>query len=396
MRLRDQSDAAIRQSQMYELSGLQKTFLGTRWTQFFTAVTACDLYTISWTLAVIFGQALSAHVSLPGFDETYQLWLGVFMLITIPLSCTKILDQALLQFVFLACRLLMVVLMLGTLVAGFVSGNRHFGEQMGPANDTQLFNLKNTMTIVQVAIFSTAFQFSVPSLVGITNRKENCTPSSSSSNDNNKDSKNNDVMSAILRNAVFFVYATNSLLAIMTAVYFGSSTNPSSNLNWSNYHGGGTEGEVWSKFVSGYITMFAAIDGLAIFPLLCSTLGGILVQAVTKSTTAVVVFDEEVKNDRKRQIFFRLLAALPPSIAALFFQYLHVIAKYGCIFTMLSYSAAPAFLYLASGTKMEELQLSKATVYTSRYFSHNWVAYSILVLTFLAILGVIVDAVVYA
>ena len=109
----------------------------------------------------------------------------------------------------------------------------------------------------------------------------------------------------------------------------------------------------------------------------------------------ILVVDEEMQNDRKRQILFRLLAALPPSIAALFFQYLHVIAKYGCIFTLLSYSAAPAFLYLASGTKMEELQLSKATVYTSRYFSHNWIAYSILVLTFLAMLGVIVDEVAF-
>jgi hypothetical protein len=392
IRLRDQYDAAIRQSQMYELSGLQKTFLGTRWTQFFTAVTACDLYSISWTLAAIFGQALSAQIPIPGFDDSYQFWVGIFVLITVPLSCTRILDQALLQFVFLGCRLLMVVLMLGTLVAGFaLSKNEHFGEQMGPADDTPLFNLKNTMTIVQVAIFSTAFQFSVPSLVGITNRKENCTPSDSSSNNDKKD----DMMSAILRNAVVFVYVSNCVLAIMAAVYFGSSTNPSSNLNWSNYNGGGTKNEGWSKFVSGYITMFAAMDGLAIFPLLCSTLGGILVEAARKSPAVISVFDEEVENDRKRQIFFRLLAALPPSVAALFFQYLHVIAKYGCIFTMLAYSAAPAFLYLASGTKMEELQLSKATVYTSRYFSHNWVAYSLLVLTFLAMLGVIVDAVVF-
>jgi hypothetical protein len=134
--------------------------------------------------------------------------------------------------------------------------------------------------------------------------------------------------------------------------------------------------------------MFAALDGLAIFPLLCSTLGGILAQTVKKKE--VIRIDDD---DFKTQIFFRLLAALPPSIGALYVQDLGVLAKYGCIFTLLSYSAAPAALYLASSKKMDELQLPKSTPYSSRYFSHNWLAYVILALTVLTLLGVILETV---
>jgi hypothetical protein len=207
----------------------------------------------------IFGQALTAQIPIDFADDNgYRIWVGVFMLITIPLSCTKILDQVLLQFIFLAGRIFMVILMVVTLVAAFASGGEHFGAQNGPTNHVPLFDVKNTMAIVQTAFFSTAFQFSVPSMAGIA--------------DNKKDN-----MTGVFRHAVIFAYASNCLLAVLMAVYFGSATDPSSNLNWSHYHAGGTS---WSKFASGYVVLFAAIDGLAVFPLMCSTLGAILLQAV--------------------------------------------------------------------------------------------------------------------
>lgn len=355
---------SIREMQ-YELTGLHHIFLGSRLVHIFTATTVLDLYGISWLFAAIFGQALASQVS-TDFDG-YKLWVGCFMVITIPLSCTKVLDQALLQYIFLGGRMLMVILMLGTLIAAFVSDGEHFaGSSLGaePVRDAPFFDVKNTMTIVQTAIFSTAFQFSVPAMAGLSDDKK-------------------DSMSGVFRHAVIFVYVSNCLLALMMALYFGSTVNPSSNLNWASYVGGS---HGWSKLVSGYIVVFAALDGLAIFPLLCSTLGGILLQAV---------FGEKalyLEDDFKLQVVFRLLAAVPPSIGALFVQDLGVVAKYGCIFTLLSYSAAPALLFVASGKAMIERSIPHKTYYFSKYFSHNWLAYGILVLTLLAILGIVLDA----
>ena len=99
---------AIRETK-YELSSLQQTFLGPRGAKFFICTTACDLYMITWTLASIFGQAMAEEVSLRSDTDDYKLWIGMFMAITLPLSCTSILDQALLQLIFLGGRMLMVL-----------------------------------------------------------------------------------------------------------------------------------------------------------------------------------------------------------------------------------------------------------------------------------------------
>lgn len=351
----------------YELSALQHMFLGPRWTKFFLVTTACDLYSITWVMSTIFGEALSQQVPIAGIDDDYKFWVFIFLVITVPLSCTHVLDQVLLQFIFLGGRMLMVVLMIGTVVAAFLSGdedNDHFGGETVGKIDTPAIDLTQTMTIIQTAIFSTAFQFSVPSMAGIASSK--------------------DSMTGIFRHAVTFVYVSNCLLAVLMAIYFGSATNPSSNINWSNYHTGNAG---WSKFVSGYVVMFAALDGLAVFPLLCSNLGGILLAGVFGDKAALT------DQDMKTQIFFRLVASLPQSIGALYVNDLSVIAKYGGIFTLLSYSAAPTILYIASGRRMREKGLPEETCYSSKLFSHYWIAYGLLVTTALVVLGVVVDAV---
>jgi len=360
-----QYSMAIRETQ-YELSSLENTFLGPRWNHFFTATTVFDLYSISWILVTIFGQALAAEFPVTSVDDDYKFWVGIFVLITVPLSCTKVLDQVLLQFIFLAGRMLMVMLMLITILIAFTSGGEHFGEQNGAATDIPLFNLKNTMTIVQIAVFSAAFQFSVPSMAGISNDKK--------------------PMKSIFKNALFFSYASNCGLAIMMALYFGSSTDPSSNLQWTNYHGGNVG---WSRFASWYIVLFAALDGLAIFPLLCTTLGGIILHAVAGDKAS------SYEDNIKIQILCRLLAALPQSIGALYVQDLGVVAEYGCIFTLFSYSVAPAMLYLASSRRMETKGLPQATFYTSKYFSHDIVAYVVLTLALLSVVGVALNAALY-
>ena len=355
---------AIRDTK-YELSSLQQRFLGHKWTRFFSCTTACDLYGITWLVASIFGQALADQVPVTGIDQDYKLWVGIFMIITVPLSCTSIFDQALLQFMFLAGRMIMVLLMMGTIIVAMIHPDQaYFGDQVGPVRDTPIVDWTHTITIILTAIFATSFQFSVPGMAGVSNNKKS--------------------MTGIFRNAVAFVYASNCVLALLMSLYFGSNTNPSSNLNWSEYHSGNNG---LSAFLSGYVVLFAAIDGLAVYPLMCCSLGDILLAWVFGDKAHIA------EKDVKTRIFFRVLASLPQCVGALFVRDLGVLAKYGGVFTILSYICAPSLLYLASGRAMMKHDLPPTTYYSSKLFSKDCLAYVILTIAVFIIVGVVLDSV---
>ncbi len=349
----------------YELSHLQHIFLGPKWTILFLCITICDWYVGTWLICTIFGQALAEKFPLAMVTDDYKLWVGVFILITIPLSCTSILDQALLQFIFLAGRMLMVFFMAGTLIVAFIHSDRnHFGDQMGPANDVPLVDFTHTITIIQTAIYTTSFQCSVPGIAGISSNKK--------------------TTKWIFRNAITFTYLSNSILALLSAVYFGSSTNPSSNLNWSTYHSGDNG---WSLFVSGYIVLFAAIDGLAVFPLMCCSLGDIMLAGFYGEKAHLA------GKNVKTRIFFRLVASVPQSICALFVNDLGSLVIYGGILTLISESAVPTVLYIVSGRSMKEQGLTARTFFSSKWFSKDWLAYFILTTALFVVAGVVLDSV---
>lgn len=353
---------AIRETK-YELSYLQHVFLGPKWTNFFVFITAFELYSTTWLMSSIFGQALAEQFPLTGITDDYKLWVGVFTLITVPLSCTSILDQALLQFIFLAGRMIMVVLMIGTIIVAFIHDDRaYFGDQVGAINDTPLIDFSQTITIIQTAIFSTSFQVSVPGMAGVASDKKSAT--------------------SIFKHAISFAYFSNCVLAVLAAVYFGSSTNPSSNLNWSAYHSNSTG---WSAFVSGYIVLFAAVDGLAVFPLLCCSLGDILLAAVFGERAPLV------EGNLRIRVLFRLLASVPQSIGALFVDDLGVLVKFGGALTLISDIASPTVLFLVSGWEMKKRGLPTTTFYSSHCLSRVWLAYFILTTTALLLIGVVLD-----
>jgi hypothetical protein len=58
--------------------------------------------------------------------------------------------------------------------------------------------------------------------------------------------------------------------------------------------------------------LFAAIDGVAVYPLMAISLGDILMGAVYAEKF------HEVKDDWRVRTFFRLLASIPQAIGALF------------------------------------------------------------------------------
>ena len=324
------------QQQKVELSELCRVFLGTKSRNFFTITTAFDLYCITWTFAAAFAASMSnalpimdggggggdsygtdissaSSSSLSSFTD-YKLYILIFAAITIPLSCMTILDQLLLQMAFLGGRTFMLCLMIGTLIYAYIHHDVPiFGDQAGPAADVPLVDFTNIVTIFQVCIFSTAYQFAVP---GIADHYE---------------SKISDPKK-VLRIGVGYTFATNLILAILASFFFGRhNTAESNNLNWMDYQGQVVTEESrsgWSTFISSYIVLFVAIDGLAVFPLIALSLGDILLSAFYGA--------QSTKQSWKIQILFRLAGSVPQLVGAIFINDLSVMYVNGrCFVRML-------------------------------------------------------------
>jgi hypothetical protein len=346
----------------FELPLLQRVFLGRGWNLLFTLTAVLDLYGLTWAFCSIFASALSEEVPIPGVEANYEFYVIVFVLIAIPLSCSAILDQLYVQLTFLAARVVMVLLMIGTLLVAYANPDKvYFGEQVGPAHSIPLANWRNTIHAIVVCCFATAFQFSAPAVAQVTSDKK--------------------VLSRIFQAAVAFVFVSNLILALMTTVYFGTATKSSNNLNWSDYRA--------SPVISKYIVLFAAIDGVAVFPLIAISLGGMLMSAVYGEGV------REAERDWQKRIFFRFLASVPQAVGALFFRDLGVIAIYTGVFTVISYTIAPAMLCIASYRRMTGLQVATRTSYSTSLVSdasHVKLAYLLIVLSILLIAGVIADS----
>ena len=307
-----------------------------------------------------------------GTDYDYEFYVLMFMALTVPLSCMRISLQVNFQLLFLMARTVMLSLMLGTLIAAYAVGESHFGSQSEPARETPLASFSNIVTVLQLCVFSTAYQFSVPGLTAET--------------------KDKGVMVHIIAKSVSYIFATNLALSLLMAIYFGSLTEASSNLNWLNYHGGTWDGEGefsrawWATGVSYYIVLFAALDGLAVYPLIAISLGDILLGALFEEKV------HEVQENWKIRISFRLLASVPQAIGALFLKDLGTIAKYAGIFTLLSYTICPSLLAIKSRHIAEASRLPVDTSYTT-WFSSNLFAWILIAFASCLIVGVLVEAI---
>lgn len=294
---------------VYELSELCLIFFrgNLKFLQtFFTTTTAFDLCGITWAYAAIFGATMADNLPI-GQDCDYQIYLLIFAIVVVPLACIPIIDQCWIQFCFLLARTIMVLLMICTVAVGYASDTPQFANQVGPIKEIPLANFPNLMVLIQVCVFSTAFQFAVPGMSGV--------------------SRNKQVMLEIFGSAVSYILISNMILGLLLAIYFGSQDiAKSSNLNWLEYHGGTWDGTGrvqdgragWASFICNYIVVFAALDGLAIYPLIAVSLGDILLGAYYGEKA------QEHHHDWKRRSFFRIISSVPQLIGAMFVRDLGV------------------------------------------------------------------------
>lgn len=194
---------------------------------------------------------------------------------------------------------------------------------------------------------------------------------------------------AILIIAHSFVFASNLILGLVLSIFFGLATDESSNVNWVDYHGGTwDQGDLqqnragWATFISQYIVLFAAVDGLAVYPLCVVSLGEIIMGSIYEEQV------HEMEDKWMVRVAFRLLASVPQAIGALFVSNLGNLAKYSSIFTLLSYTVCPSILYIVGRQRMAAESLTVNTHYQNVFSSPCWAW--ILILLSTALVGAVI------
>lgn len=293
----------------FELSELCRTFLGRPARNFFTLTVMGDIYGFTWALSAVFGSSLADSLPLTGNpDRDYVTYVLIFMAVTSALSCTPMSEQINVQLAFLAGRLLMVSLVIGTVAAACLSDVPHFGSDLTrpSPNVPLLADLRHAVSTLVLCVFASSYQFTVPTLTSETRDKAK--------------------MASVLRSSVTFVCASNMVLSLVVAIAFGYATSQSNNLGWVDYHGGTWDGQgdvrtgraVWASLISRYVVLFGAIDGVAVYPLNAIGLGEILMGSVYEDRV------HEVQRDWRVRTAFRLLASVPQAVGSLFVKDLGV------------------------------------------------------------------------
>lgn len=161
----------------------------------------------------------------------------------------------------------------------------------------------NMHSATQICVFATSFQFSVPVIAEAVEHKSS--------------------IRRIYGGSTSIIAISVLILSLLLASFFGSELmEESSNLNWAVYHGGTGrfEEEIgdwvdvawWARFLSKYVVIYPAIDGISTFVLCAVSLGEIIMGSWYGSSI------HELESSWKRRLVFRLLGSVPQLIGAAF------------------------------------------------------------------------------
>jgi hypothetical protein len=169
--------------------------------------------------------------------------------------------------------------------------------------------------------------------------------------------------------AIVFCFVAYTLIAVVISMYFGDNTLVSANLNWSAYTGNSSNGRsnsvdatsasLLAKAASLFVVLLPALDVASAFPLNAITLGNNLMSAYYGSRI------HEAEENRRALSVFRLVAAVPPVLAASLVDDLGVITKFTGVSGFALTFIFPALLVLRSEIICLQHGLPSRTYYCS-------------------------------
>jgi amino acid permease len=314
----------------------------------------------------VFANALTkVYPIFPAEDHfaNYFTYIAVFAAIVVPLTLMGIHEQVKLQVILFLCRVLVVVVMVGTSLHAYTqAGNQPLDEAL----PVPMFDLSGISVVLPIATYAFLFTPQIPVIAEPVRDKRQ--------------------LLSIFRTTVYACVVGYTSVAVFVSLLFGSHIFSSCNLHWATYTAGGylasagLFGKILIKSVSYYCLAFPALDVVSAFPLMAIGLGNNLAATCTCFSDEDTMSESEMS---RRVMIFRLLATLPPIVGACFMSNLGAITSYtgisGCFLGFIF----PPLLSLYSEHYFQIRQWNPLTVHSSPlsdYCRHAMIVFGVLLI----------------
>jgi hypothetical protein len=325
-------------------------FVGKTFKSIYACFISVYIYGTLWVFSAVFGNALAYHLEIGGdVNWSYSFYLVLFACLVVPTSCMELKEQVYMQCILAGLRVLMMVLMLGTLLPSLLDPGiaRPFVHEDGTVMDSggppSYFRPENIHHIISIGAYAFIFHHSVPALAHPISDKRS--------------------LSSVFATTIVLCLLGYCLLGIILGLFFGNNLEASANLNWSDYVGsfhGTLQPTLFSEVVAAFIVLFPALDVASAFPLNAITLGNNLMSAAYPSVTEY----RAACKDRFVVSCYRVLAAAPPILGAGMLSDLGNLTAWTGLTGLLVVFVFPAILCLVSEKELKSRGLCADTYYS--------------------------------
>ena len=301
----------LKSSKIPEVAQAIQLFCGSFWRNVYISILALSLGSALWVFSILFSQTMSVTIPVyrpdvscytegPGnqgvCDTRYVVNLLILALITTPLALMDVNEQAVLQDIMAAVRVIRCILMILTPLLALYFNNL---EQSFPHRDYTdstsmpliMGSMDGIFIVISIAVFSMFLNSSVPIAVDALQDLNQCY--------------------AVLTYGFAIAAIMYFLLGASVSFAFGSATDNPCNLNWENFRwpmsecAEGSICDITSRFVSFVIVFSPMLDVVSVYP---------LTTIVLANSIWEVVYGVD-HEDSKTAVMDTFMANLPKELA---------------------------------------------------------------------------------
>ncbi|KAJ6238085.1 hypothetical protein M0813_03319 [Anaeramoeba flamelloides] len=325
----------------YEYNELIKIYMGKKWKTAFTVILTIYLFGAIWSYVAVFGTSLTSFAPIPSIthgdkcevdieftqncNNNYLLYIVLFGIVIIPISCADLVEQKWLQIFLFGFRFVALILMILTcFVAMFNShDSQHMSSSKPYIAEPYYFNWKHLPLAFASFIFSQTFHHSALIITEPLRKK-------------NK-------LRTIFTSSLLTTYGFFSFLGIICSLYFGKKVKSILTLNWIEYSAAYDHPPFWAVTIRIIIIIFPILDVVSVFPLKVVTIGTALQNLFVPRT-----LKSQDKTSKMYKILFRVMAGLFPLIGAMIMKKIPIIILFNGIIACLITFIFPTILQYKS------------------------------------------------
>ena len=148
----------------YEMPTLCQLFLGAEGKGLYMIFLSVYIYGALLAYSTVFANSTAAMFPLPSHVDSYAVYLCLFAVLVLPLSCLELTEQVSVQIVMALCRVLMVVCMVGTVAAAYTEGGADSFPGQSAPEGIPLWDWKGLPVFLPIAWYSFIYHHSIAGL----------------------------------------------------------------------------------------------------------------------------------------------------------------------------------------------------------------------------------------